>query len=141
MPVEITKKCPRCEVVKAVAEFHRWGQRDGFQVYCKECRRAYDADYHRRTWGERRRRQKAQAQQRLTESARGLKDLKPCADCGGTYASEVMQWDHLPGFVKTANVSDLVRRGNRARVLEEIAKCELVCANCHATRTVRRLGA
>jgi hypothetical protein len=38
-------------------------------------------------------------------------------------------------------VSDLVRRGSRARVLEEIEKCELVCANCHAARTVRRLGA
>jgi hypothetical protein len=52
-----------------------------------------------------------------------------------------MQWDHLPGTEKAANLGDLARRGNRARVLDEIAKCELVCANCHAMRTFSRRGA
>jgi len=52
-----------------------------------------------------------------------------------------MHWDHLPGTEKHANLSDLARRGSRRQVLEEIAKCELVCSNCHAVRTVRRLGA
>jgi hypothetical protein len=45
-----------------------------------------------------------------------------------------MQWDHPPGTKKVAPVSALYR-GKRARVLAEIAKCELVCANCHAIRT------
>ena len=49
-----------------------------------------------------------------------------------------MQWDHLPGMEKLAEVSNLIRRLCKARVLEEIAKCELVCANCHAIRTVNR---
>jgi hypothetical protein len=49
-----------------------------------------------------------------------------------------MQWDHLPGTEKAAEVSNLLRRLCKRRVLEEIAKCELVCANCHAVRTVSR---
>lgn len=135
------KRCPRCDIVKPVDAFHRWSERDGRQVYCKSCRKVYDADYHRRTWGERRRRQKRDQQRELAAWARSLKAGRPCADCGGFYAAEALQWDHLPGATKLANVADLVRRGNRARVLEEIGKCELVCANCHAARTVRRLGA
>ena len=52
-----------------------------------------------------------------------------------------MQWDHLPGEEKIASLGDLSRRHNRERVLAEIRKCELVCANCHSLRTLRRLGA
>jgi hypothetical protein len=136
-----SKRCPLCDVTKPVDAFHLWTHRDGRQVYCKSCRKAYDADYHRRTWGERRRRQKQHRQREFAAWARSLKAGRPCADCGGHYPPEALQWDHLPGAQKTANVSDLVRRGSRARVLEEIEKCELVCANCHAARTVRRLGA
>jgi hypothetical protein len=54
-----------------------------------------------------------------------------------TFDPAVMQWDHLPGFEKAGNVSDFARKHNRGKVLEEIAKCELVCANCHAIRTWR----
>jgi hypothetical protein len=49
-----------------------------------------------------------------------------------------MQWDHLPGGVKRGDVSTL--RATREEVLDEIAKCELVCANCHILRTFRRAG-
>ena len=49
-----------------------------------------------------------------------------------------MQWDHLPGEEKYSDVSNLLRRLSKDRVLKQIAKCELVCANCHAFRTVVR---
>ena len=49
-----------------------------------------------------------------------------------------MQWDHLPGFEKRANVADLVKRSLKKQAEEEIKKCELVCANCHAIRTHNR---
>lgn len=49
-----------------------------------------------------------------------------------------MQWDHKPGFEKLGDVSgDFWGRG-REEVLAEIAKCDLVCANCHAIRTFTR---
>ncbi len=45
-------------------------------------------------------------------------------------------------MTKKHEVSNMVRRGfRRATILEEIAKCELVCANCHAVRTFNRYGA
>ena len=50
-----------------------------------------------------------------------------------------MQWDHLPGEVKLGAVSSL-RGRSKKEILDEIAKCELVCANCHAIRTFQRAG-
>jgi hypothetical protein len=53
---------------------------------------------------------------------------------------QVMQWDHLPGHLKLGNISTDLRGRSRQEVLDEIAKCELVCANCHAVRTFKRAG-
>jgi hypothetical protein len=52
-----------------------------------------------------------------------------------------MQWDHISEESKSGNVADIVRRHDRRRVLEEIEKCELVCANWHAVRTLGTAGA
>lgn len=62
---------------------------------------------------------------------------KPCADCGGRFPLCVMQFDHVRGE-KFANLSVLRSRGNVQLILAEIAKCDVVCANCHAIRTCKR---
>ena len=41
---------------------------------------------------------------------------------------------------KEAAVASLVSKGcSDARLLEEIEKCDVVCANCHRMRTYRRM--
>jgi hypothetical protein len=66
---------------------------------------------------------------------------KPCADCGGRWHPLVMEFDHLPGTQKVANLGDLhVRKCGRELILAEIAKCEVVCPTCHRIRTLRRLA-
>lgn len=63
----------------------------------------------------------------------------PCVDCGGNFPPYVMDFDHLPDFRKAANVSRLRQTNYSLRTLMfEIAKCELVCANCHRIRTHNR---
>lgn len=62
----------------------------------------------------------------------------PCVDCNKCYNPWQMQFDHVPGRgIKTAEVSSLVNC-SLSRIEEEIAKCDLVCANCHANRTYYR---
>ena len=63
-----------------------------------------------------------------------LKD-GPCTDCGGRFPPECMDWDHLRD-----KKFDLANANTRspASILAEIAKCELVCANCHRIRTKGR---
>ena len=111
--------------------------RRGFQPWCKACRKEYDAAYSARPL-ERRRELRAERKREFVVWYRALKEDRPCTDCGGRFPAAAMQWDHLPGSEKAADVANLLRRSSKARILEEIAKCELVCANCHATRTVHR---
>lgn len=50
-----------------------------------------------------------------------------------------MQFDHKPGTDKRFEIAFAARLGkNEKQILEEIAKCDLVCANCHAERTYTR---
>lgn len=62
-----------------------------------------------------------------------------CTDCALPHPPHRLDFDHLPGQPKFEGVSQLrTRRWSDARVLQEIAKCELVCANCHRDRTFLR---
>ncbi len=63
----------------------------------------------------------------------------PCLDCWNVFPFCVMDFDHRPEEVKEFNIS---RYSNQkaspkhiARVEKEIAKCDLICANCHRVRT------
>jgi len=76
--------------------------------------------------------------ERLKAKLRELKDL-PCMDCGECYPHYVMDFDHRPGTQKLCKPSDLVTLGSWRVFYEEIAKCDLVCANCHRERTFQRL--
>ena len=49
-----------------------------------------------------------------------------------------MQWDHRPGTQKLFEISAAFGGWSRQAVIDEIAKCDLVCTNCHIIRTVRR---
>lgn len=62
---------------------------------------------------------------------------KPCTDCGKIYHHSVMDFDHLPQFQKLFPISKW-RQHSRKQIKEEIAKCEVVCSNCHRARTWSR---
>ena len=59
---------------------------------------------------------------------------RPCMDCGMQYPYYVMQFDHVRGH-KAFPMSSPSATRSMARMQEEIAKCDVVCANCHAERT------
>ena len=61
----------------------------------------------------------------------------PCVDCGEVDIV-VLQFDHLPGFTKSWNVGGYGRTMSLKKMLIEIEKCEVVCANCHVRRTKKR---
>lgn len=47
-----------------------------------------------------------------------------------------LDFDHLPGFIKRGNVSDLIRRDcGWTTIMAEIAKCRVLCKFCHALHT------
>jgi len=82
---------------------------------------------------------------RLAKHRQIVMDAKsqPCMDCGVQYPFWVMDFDHRPDEQKRANINQLMRnwKVSEASLREEMAKCDLVCANCHRTRTYERMVA
>jgi NAD-dependent dihydropyrimidine dehydrogenase PreA subunit len=125
-----------CGQSKLSTKFHR--SRTGQFSYCRDCRCAYD----RRYYAERGKAPRLARRRAHVERERAWMDsLKkgiPCKDCGETFPTYVMHWDHLPGQVKLDEIGSMVGSRQREVILAEIEKCELVCANCHVMRTVVR---
>lgn len=40
-------------------------------------------------------------------------------------------WDHVDRTQKLATISQMLGSATRQQIIDEIAKCQLVCANCH----------
>ena len=60
-----------------------------------------------------------------------------CADCGYNQDPRPLSFDHRPGTVKVRDIKAGQQLGWEA-LLEEIAKCDVVCMNCHIIRTSER---
>jgi hypothetical protein len=72
---------------------------------------------------------------RLAEIVRQAKS-KPCMDCGNEYPTWVMDLDHRNPKEKVLAVATAVTWGwSIQRLQSEIAKCDVVCSNCHRDRT------
>ena len=146
--------------VLATQAVHRAGKRDEISAYNKAY---YDADpergkarakeSYRKSTPERKAAGRAYhkthrahyhglEKARIAKNDAWVNELKkaPCSDCGGRFEPCCMDFDHLPGADKLMEVSAL-RGSTREKLEAEIAKCELVCANCHRIRTRDRRNA
>lgn len=57
-------------------------------------------------------------------------------DCGGSFPSYVMQFDHRDPTTKVASLARLSSGNFKLETLKaEIEKCDAVCSNCHHIRT------
>lgn len=132
----MTKRCPRCGVTKEASEFPKAGGRaDGLASTCKVCKHVVDGDYYRRNPEGFQKRNARSKEDRRRTLVQYLSE-HPCVDCGETDIL-VLEFDHIEE--KAHNVSTmLVTRVSWARVLEEIAKCKVRCANCHTRITRQR---
>lgn len=135
------RHCGRCKQIKPLEQF-AWrrkarGQRDN---YCRTCR----ADYKHEHYAANRSRYIANALQRkqavAAERAAYLIEyfsVHPCVDCGER-DPVVLEFDHIG--IKRFTIGQNLRDRNWQSLLEEIAQCEVVCANCHRRRTAVRRG-
>lgn len=113
------------------------------QPFCRMCRREYQNKYYRRTSALKKVKSKQRAARRVAEARELVCGLKsePCKDCNKSFHWFAMEFDHNDSNRKVANISYMVLRGYaKSVILEEIEKCDLLCAICHRMRTGRRLG-
>jgi len=76
----------------------------------------------------------------LIELSLRYKRLCGCKECGNKNPF-VLQFDHKDNSGKISSVAALIAdRNSIESVKTEIRKCEILCANCHAIKTVIQLG-
>jgi hypothetical protein len=138
MPTAL-RRCGRCGELKLADEF-AWRRRTKGQRhnYCRPCSAAYHREHYLAN------------KQRYVDNAAARRDvialerwelllahfaLNPCADCGENDPL-VLEFDHLRD--KSFNVSQGMLVYAWQTVVKEIAKCDVVCANCHRRRTASR---
>lgn len=132
--MEALKRCVTCQQMLPLSAFNkRKLSKDGLQFRCRECfRKWYEANKepHKKNVHDRVVRIRGPLYERLR--AYFLDHI--CVDCGQNDPL-VLEFDHI-GDDKTKDVCKLLLEGYSWKVIEaEIAKCEVVCCNCHRRRT------
>jgi hypothetical protein len=135
-----TRKCGRCGRARPIEEFS-WRQKGNKRhPYCKPCMAEYNRAHYlanRQAYIDRARiRNQAIIEERVAYLIEYF-DSHPCTDCGES-DPVVLEFDHLGD--KEFTISKGLRDRNWDCVLDEIEKCDVVCANCHRRRTTRRGG-
>ena len=135
------RRCGRCEEEKPLDDF-AWrrkskGQKDN---YCRDCRAAYKQEHYtvnKRRYIDAAPRRREKIFLERIEYLLGFLRGHPCSDCGETDPL-VLEFDHVES--KSFGISAGLRDRAWQSVLDEMAKCDVVCANCHRRRTARRGG-
>lgn len=134
------KKCPKCNVNKVLSDF-AWKNkaRDKYATNCKECHREYTKGHY---YSNKEYYLLKGSKQRIRKSEyiRNFRD-KPCTDCGQTFPYYMMEFDHRDPEDKKFSIARM-NAYSWKQINDEIAKCDIVCANHHRERThLRRLQA
>ena len=135
------QQCYRCGALKPAKEF-AWrrkarNQRDSF---CRPCRAAYHREHYlanKQRYVDQARAQKRRLALERTKFLIDFFKTHVCVDCGEG-DPVVLEFDHLRD--KSFDIAQALPYRSWQSILAEIAKCEVVCANCHRRRTARRRG-
>ena len=147
------RRCGSCGEMKPLEDFPvRYRALPTPASQCRDCRAVYQREWYQRNQ-EKLIEQAREDRRNSKETGGGRPKLvyldarrrrweyllsHPCVDCGET-DPVVLEFDHR-GDKKSAIV-DLMRRHARwEEILQEIAKCDVRCANCHRRRTARTRG-
>jgi len=134
------RTCYACQVEKDLETnfyTHPYGK-DGYQGKCKACILIERKDQYAKN-PELKKQQVKELRRRNQQFIWDFYSTHPCVDCGEDDPI-VLELDHVRGK-KVAGVSQLVHNTRSLKVIEdEIAKCEVVCANCHRRRTANTQG-
>lgn len=147
-------QCTKCLVFQPKENFHKKKNKFGIRSVCKDCRcieRTKTYTKNKEQELERSRTYKKNNPEKRREQANKsayknyvwfrsfLNEIKnvPCFDCEIKYHPCAMDFDHRDPNDKLFNISDMQSR-NEQIIMQEIVKCDIVCANCHRIREHNR---
>ena len=120
-------------MAKSQSEFNsNKARKDGLQNKCRLCQREFDKSYYKEKPARRRqlREKNKKVRKKILDWYRNYKQGLECL-CGEDHPA-CLDFHHRNPDEKEAEVSTLVgTSGSINRILKEIAKCDVVCSNCH----------
>ena len=136
------KRCSRCKQELPIVCFGKnAAKKDNLQTQCKTCKKLSIREWYHKNGDHQRSRVNANRKV-LRDKNRALISeylrSHPCVDCGEADLV-VLEFDHVCGN-KEADISKLMNQASIQKILEEIKKCEVRCANCHRRKTYQRDG-
>lgn len=135
------KRCTQCKVEKELSEFHKRARAsDGLQSRCKACAISNRLAHYKTDHGKNLKKI-AEKKYRKVITDHIIRYLlnNPCIDCGETDPI-VLEFDHRDRSTKVGAIGSLRRNSSLEKIKEEIAKCDVRCANCHRRRTAKQFG-
>ena len=100
----------------------------------KENPQLYHKEYHKQWYQNNHDKQLARVQQRrkeLIEWFSALKATLNCSICGENHPA-CLDFHHKDATTKDFDIAIMVSNGNnKEKILAEIAKCDVMCSNCH----------
>ena len=140
--LDATRQCRVCDQMRTLSDFpYRSLAKGTRQWICLWCQRTYARAWYQRNL-DRQRKTARRTAVRLRATASSFVGqflaAHPCTACGETDGA-VLDFDHQRD--KIADISALVRQGaNTYAISLEIAKCRVLCANCHRRATAIKGG-
>lgn len=131
------RTCRKCRITKPIEGFPFINKEQGYRRFiCNACRSIYNREHYKENKSAYVRKARDWRKARRIELKRVVWDYlssHPCIDCRES-DPVVLEFDHVAKN-KEANVAVLVHDAvSVERLMEEIAKCEVRCANCHRRR-------
>ncbi len=128
-----TKVCGTCKKRKPVTGFTKnLYRKDGLNNKCRICYAEYMRGYyvtHKAEHIERARRSKIKRKSKIMEALHRIK--KACSICGEDRTA-CLDFHHRDRKKKSFTVSNAINWGySVSRIMKEVEKCDVVCANCH----------
>lgn len=134
-PAGGTKVCGKCELEKSLKEFAIKG--NGYQAHCKTCQKLVSDEHYQRNKEKVKARTKARKERLRARVRVWIWDYLVDHSCVcGEDDPVVLDFDHRDPTEKLLNVAEMITGGyDVSRVEEEVAKCDVLCSNCHRKRT------
>lgn len=121
------KKCSVCKELKELENFSIKSQ-DKRHSHCKQCQRHKSKMHYTKNKSYYVAKAK-EGQNKRNEWLKQLKATLACSNCGETHPA-VLDFHHTDSSLKEISIAHAIKYSKK-RVLEEAAKCVVLCFNCH----------
>lgn len=126
-----TKTCTSCHQTLSVDLFSFKSKiKRQYQSRCKSCYNAYNRAYYENGESVKQKKRSVENTKSMRARYQEWKSEQSCVLCGED-AVECLDLHHLDPSEKDDTLQRIISHGSWRKIEEEIAKCIVVCANCH----------